>query len=255
MRLLMIRSGLEGERLGIERSPVEAVPALITAGFDVVDASPVIDRAKSIKTPTELELIRASVEGTEAAVAFYDHDRASLQARKMWDLHVLSQTDVTDALLRTGDGPGDLELEALYTPRWYFAWSGRPEPDTGGEPTFAFFVFETTHKDDLPTASPIVTIESQSGSVDASEVLVVTDSPHHRVLQVFFRAVDASGDPTVSDDEALVLEATWAEGTGTNLEWESPMPFGLAALNAETDTSTGFTFRSPALSLGEIARL
>ena len=44
----------------------------MAAGFDIVDASPVIDRAKSIKTPTELDLIRASVAGTEAAVAFME---------------------------------------------------------------------------------------------------------------------------------------------------------------------------------------
>lgn len=171
------------------------------------------------------------------------------------DVTVLSQTDVTDALLRTGDGPGDLELEALYTPRWYFAWSGRPEPDTGGEPTFAFFVFETTHKDDLPTASPMVTIESRSGSIQANEVQVVTDAPHHRVLQAFFPAVDGNGDPTVTEDESLVLKAAWPDGTASTLEWESPIPFGLSALNAETDTSTGFTFRSPALSLGAIAAI
>ena len=72
MRSLMESCGLQGERLGIERSPIEAVPALMAAGFDIVDASPVVDRAKSIKTPTELELIGASVAGTEAAVAFME---------------------------------------------------------------------------------------------------------------------------------------------------------------------------------------
>ncbi|HEY0521341.1 MAG TPA: aminopeptidase P family N-terminal domain-containing protein, partial [Ilumatobacteraceae bacterium] len=46
MRVLMTRCGLRGQRLGIERSPIEAVPALMAAGFDVVDASPIIDRAK-----------------------------------------------------------------------------------------------------------------------------------------------------------------------------------------------------------------
>lgn len=171
------------------------------------------------------------------------------------DVTVLSQTDVTDALLRTGDGPGDLELEALYTPRWYFAWSGRPEPDTGGDPTLAFFVFETTHKDDLPTASPIVKVVSHSGSIDATDVQVVTDSPHHRVLQAFFPAVDRNGDQTVTEDEPLVLEAAWSDGSTSTLVWEPPMPFGQAALNAETDTSTGFTFRSPALSFGAIAAI
>jgi len=72
VQALMARCGLVGQRLGIERSPIEAVPALMAAGFDIVDASPIIDRAKSIKTPTELDLIRASVAGTEAAVAFME---------------------------------------------------------------------------------------------------------------------------------------------------------------------------------------
>lgn len=72
MKALMAQCGLQDARLGIERSPVEAAPALMESGFTVVDASPVIDRAKSIKTPSELELIRASVAGTEAAVAFME---------------------------------------------------------------------------------------------------------------------------------------------------------------------------------------
>ena len=72
MRVLMAGCGLQGQRLGIERSPIEAVPALMAASFDIVDASPIVDRAKSIKTPIELDLIRASVLGTEAAVAFME---------------------------------------------------------------------------------------------------------------------------------------------------------------------------------------
>ena len=71
---LMSACGVAGQRLGIERSPIEAVPALMAAGFDVVDSSPIIDRAKSIKTPTELQLVRASVAGTEAAVAFMESE-------------------------------------------------------------------------------------------------------------------------------------------------------------------------------------
>jgi Xaa-Pro aminopeptidase len=66
---LMRQCGVAGERLGIERSPIELVPALIHDGFEIADASITVDRAKSIKTPTELQLIRASVAGTEAAVA------------------------------------------------------------------------------------------------------------------------------------------------------------------------------------------
>ena len=48
------------------------VPALMARGYDVIDASITIDLAKSIKTPTELQLIRASVACTESAVAYME---------------------------------------------------------------------------------------------------------------------------------------------------------------------------------------
>ena len=69
---LMERCGVAGQRLAIERSPIEAVPALMAAGIEIVDASISIDLAKAIKTPTEIELMRASVAGTEAAVAYME---------------------------------------------------------------------------------------------------------------------------------------------------------------------------------------
>ncbi len=69
---LMASNGLTGERLGIERAPIDVVPALIARGYDIVDASITIDLAKSIKTPTELELIRASVSCTEFAVGYME---------------------------------------------------------------------------------------------------------------------------------------------------------------------------------------
>ena len=72
IQALTEQCGLRGERIGIERPPVDAVPALIAAGFEVVDASITIDRAKSIKTPAELQLVRASVAGTQAAVAYME---------------------------------------------------------------------------------------------------------------------------------------------------------------------------------------
>ena len=72
IQALTEQCGLRGERIGIERSPVDVVPALMAAGFEVVDASITIDRAKSIKTPAELQLVRASVAGTQAAVAYME---------------------------------------------------------------------------------------------------------------------------------------------------------------------------------------
>ena len=78
------------------------------------------------------------------------------------DVTVLSQRDVTSALLRTGTGPGSMELEALYTPSWYFQWSGRTAPTTDGTPTFGFFLFETTHIEDLPPDSPETGVRSRT---------------------------------------------------------------------------------------------
>ncbi len=69
---LMARAGLRGQRLGVERAPTMVVPALMARGYDVIDASITIDLAKSIKTPTELQLIRASVACTESAVAYME---------------------------------------------------------------------------------------------------------------------------------------------------------------------------------------
>lgn len=168
------------------------------------------------------------------------------------DVTTLTQGEVTDALLRTGAGPDDLELEMLYSPTWYFTWTGREEPVTDGSPTLAFFIFETTHKDELPAEMPDLTIVQTAGSVGQTGVLEVSDSPHHRSHQVLFPAVFDDGTPVAPDDESLTVLATWEDGSTTTLEWEQPMPFGLGALNtADTDT----TFTMPALSLGAIAAI
>jgi cytochrome c-type biogenesis protein len=171
------------------------------------------------------------------------------------DVTILAQDDVTDALLRDTVGPGDLELELLYTPRWYFEWSGRPYPTTDGEPTLGFLMFETTHKDDLPPEPPTVTVVSSSGALVPKSFNEVSDSPHHRVSEIHFAAETADGEPAVTDDEPLVVTAIWPDGHTTVSTWDAPMPFGLSALNAESEATTGFTFRSPALSLGAIAAI
>ncbi len=55
-------------RLAIDRPTAEMVPLLEKAGLCVMDATPPLDQARCIKTDNELELIRASVRCTEAAV-------------------------------------------------------------------------------------------------------------------------------------------------------------------------------------------
>ncbi len=167
------------------------------------------------------------------------------------DTTVLSQRDVTDALLRSGDGPPRVELEVLYTPTWYFTWSARPEPPTDGAPTLAFFVFETTHSDELPEP-PAVFLDTSTGLYEPSAVLPVSDAPHHRVSQILFPATTSGDDPIVDDTETLVLSAAWDDATVTTLEWTQPMPFGLSALNASATTTS---FERPALSFAAIAAI
>jgi cytochrome c-type biogenesis protein len=167
------------------------------------------------------------------------------------DSSVLSQTDVTDALLRSGDGVPGLEIELLYSPAWYFTWSGRAEPETDGSPTFAFFLFETTHVEDVPSDLPELAIVGADGSYAPYEISRISDSPHHRSSQVLFPAVDADGEIIIGD-EPLQLVASWADGTVTTFEWQQPMPFGLGALNAAETTAT---FQMPALSPGAIAAI
>lgn len=168
------------------------------------------------------------------------------------DVTTLTQGEVTDALLRTGEGPDDLELEMLYSPSWYFTWTGRSEPVTDGSPTLAFFFFETTHKEELPAEMPQLAIVQASGSVGPSDVLEVSDSPHHRSNQVLFPATLDDGTPLLADDESLTVVATWHDGSTTTVEWAQPMPFGLGALNT---ADTGTTFKMPDLSLGAIAAI
>lgn len=168
------------------------------------------------------------------------------------DVTVLSQADVTDALLRTGVGPGSMELESLYTPGWYFQWSGRSEPTTDGDPTFAFFLFETTHIEDLPGDLPDIAVNTASGSFGPKEISLVSDSPHHRVSQLLFPAATPDGEPIMDDTASLVVTATWPDGLVETLEWAQPIPFGLGALNTQT---SGVTFTMPALSFGTIVAI
>jgi cytochrome c-type biogenesis protein len=168
------------------------------------------------------------------------------------DVTTLTQTEVSETLLRSDVGPEAYELEILYAPSWYFTWSGRAEPPTDGSPTFAFFMFETSHTINLQDASPTLRVLSSQGEAVQSESFPVSDSPHHRASQVLVSAELADGSALVGEGETLAVEATWYDGTVTTLEWAQPLPYGLGVLNAP-DTDTLFTM--PPLSLGAVGAI
>ncbi len=73
---LMHRHAPGCPRLALDRPTPDMVPALTAAGLTVLDVTAALDRARAIKTPNELALIRASVACTEAAVAAMERQLA-----------------------------------------------------------------------------------------------------------------------------------------------------------------------------------
>lgn len=215
--------------------------------------SPKVAKAKSRRTRRQVVMLATVLALLSAAslIMLLTMTGSEVSADDA-DVTVLSQRDVTSALLRTGTGPGSMELEALYTPSWYFQWSGRTAPVTDGTPTFGFFLFETTHIEDLPPDAPELVITTPAGSFEVESTDIVSDSPHHRVTQLLFPAATDDGEPLLDDVASLTFTASWPDGVSETLEWQQPMPFGVGALNTE---DSGVTFRMPALSFGAVAAI
>jgi Xaa-Pro aminopeptidase len=74
IRALLAAHAPGATRLGLERAPLDAGPALADSGLQVVDATMTVERAKAVKSPEEVELVRASVRCTEAAVAHLERE-------------------------------------------------------------------------------------------------------------------------------------------------------------------------------------
>jgi Xaa-Pro aminopeptidase len=82
---LVARHGVFGRRVGIEAATTGAVLALDWAGFDVIDAQIPIAKAKSVKVPGEVDMIRASLRLTEAAVASMEAElRPGITEAELW---------------------------------------------------------------------------------------------------------------------------------------------------------------------------
>jgi len=164
------------------------------------------------------------------------------------DAVALSQDEVVDILLRAGPGTDEIELELLYTPSWYFEWSGRDAPAAGGEPALAFFMFETIHDGELPSALPDVYLSDGAERLENTEATPVSTAPHHRVTQFIFPA-ELDGRSVISDPSRMRLTVTSDGGAENDFTWELPLPHGLGILNTATTQSP---LVSPALSMGAI---
>lgn len=144
------------------------------------------------------------------------------------DATVLSQAEMTERLLRTV-GDNDATVDVLFTPSWYFEWSGRSEPNTDGTPAIGFLMFETIHTGILPAEIPPITVTSDGRDLAPMKVTVVESSDHHRVSQLLYAAEDG-GRTQVHEGDVLAFAIADPAGQMT---WSLNDAFGIGLLGTE----------------------
>jgi len=119
---LMKHHGGGNRRLAVDRIEPEGVHALQERGLAIIEGGQITERARSIKSPDELELMRWTIRVCEAGMArIYEHSVPGVTERELW-AHLLFEN------ARSG---GDwLETKLLpcgpNTNPWYKECSDRP---------------------------------------------------------------------------------------------------------------------------------
>jgi Xaa-Pro dipeptidase len=79
--------GLAGEPLGVDRAEAVVFLTLAALGIPVVDAAPVLETARAVKTPLELEIHRRNARLADEAIdAFLPQLRPGLTENQLWAL-------------------------------------------------------------------------------------------------------------------------------------------------------------------------
>ena len=82
-------------RVAAERLTPSAVQELESVGIDVVDAEPLMERARSIKSPVELTCMRHSIAVAEAGLAYLrESTRPGMSENQLWSL--LHETNIAN---------------------------------------------------------------------------------------------------------------------------------------------------------------
>ena len=82
---LMLQYGGGSKRIGLERFNFQASSALAEMGFEITDAQRAVERARSIKSPDELECIKWSLHVVEDAVAqMQELMRPGMSENQLW---------------------------------------------------------------------------------------------------------------------------------------------------------------------------
>jgi Xaa-Pro aminopeptidase len=82
---LMLEHGAGNKRIAVDRLDLEGVRELESRGLDVVDGAPMIERARSIKSLDEIELMRWTIRVCEAGLArIYEHSVPGVTEQELW---------------------------------------------------------------------------------------------------------------------------------------------------------------------------
>lgn len=82
---LMLEHGAGNKRIAVDRLDLEGVRELESRGLDVVDGAPMIERARSIKSLDEIELMRWTIRVCEAGMArIYEHSVPGVTEQELW---------------------------------------------------------------------------------------------------------------------------------------------------------------------------
>lgn len=82
---LMREHGAGNKRIAVDRLDLEGLRELEKLGLDVIDGAPMIERARSIKSLDEIELMRWTIRVCEAGMArIYEHSIPGVTEQELW---------------------------------------------------------------------------------------------------------------------------------------------------------------------------
>ncbi len=146
----------------------------------------------------------------------------------------LSPSEMLAILIRSATGPNDTSVDVLYAPPWYFEWNHRTPPATD-RPVLVFFLFENIHASTLAPELPIAWLDVDGRRFEPLSVALYSEAPHHRISQVLFAALDATGAPLLTDRThrmSLTLPMEGVVSAGSTVTWDLPLPYGAGAIGA-----------------------
>lgn len=153
----------------------------------------------SLTSSTTLGLITTT--STTSPLLPYDPSGSTTSQPEMSDVEELLRPpivrDLEPVLTRIGV-EGDVELEVMYEPSFFFFLAKQPFPAPREDsPIASFVLFESLHFGELPSRAPTVQLFVGEGSAisPTSSVLLIEDD-HHRTTRLIFgvdEELDASG--------------------------------------------------------------